>query len=302
MARSSAAQEPSMEEILASIRKIIESGDDRPEGAEAAVTSGTADPLRDRPEDAESQGEHETGLAAVAAATDAGQPDVPVLDEAPKETGVASGTEAFLDADFTDLKLELEQEFSAGFSEPLVIAPPILRAASVGPQFQPAQRSEQIERAAGEWPLRSDGRHAAIRAAAAVAGDREAARPAVAPEPLENFQPAAETEPTISGATHRPANSDDPRMRDFREAILRDSERAPAPLAEPLISSRSGDLVSASFEELDRAIREGQLRSMEEMAEEMMRPLLQEWLDDNLPRIVERLVREEIERVARGGR
>ena len=31
-------------------------------------------------------------------------------------------------------------------------------------------------------------------------------------------------------------------------------------------------------------------------------PMLQEWLDDNLPTLVERLVREEIERVARGPR
>ncbi len=34
----------------------------------------------------------------------------------------------------------------------------------------------------------------------------------------------------------------------------------------------------------------------------MMRPMLKQWLDDNLPVIVERLVRAEIERVARGGR
>jgi cell pole-organizing protein PopZ len=36
------------------------------------------------------------------------------------------------------------------------------------------------------------------------------------------------------------------------------------------------------------------------MAEQMLRPMLQEWLDNNLPVLVERLVREEIERVARG--
>ncbi|MBZ9917266.1 DUF2497 domain-containing protein, partial [Mesorhizobium sp. BR1-1-7] len=29
-------------------------------------------------------------------------------------------------------------------------------------------------------------------------------------------------------------------------------------------------------------------------------PMLQDWLDNNLPTLVERLVREEIERVARG--
>jgi cell pole-organizing protein PopZ len=34
----------------------------------------------------------------------------------------------------------------------------------------------------------------------------------------------------------------------------------------------------------------------------MLRPMLRVWLDDNLPTIVERLVRAEIERVARGGR
>jgi hypothetical protein len=32
----------------------------------------------------------------------------------------------------------------------------------------------------------------------------------------------------------------------------------------------------------------------------MLRPMLKSWLDDNLPGLVERLVRTEIERVARG--
>jgi len=34
----------------------------------------------------------------------------------------------------------------------------------------------------------------------------------------------------------------------------------------------------------------------------MLRPMLKSWLDDNLPSLVERLVRSEIERVSRGGR
>jgi cell pole-organizing protein PopZ len=34
----------------------------------------------------------------------------------------------------------------------------------------------------------------------------------------------------------------------------------------------------------------------------MLRPMLKAWLDDNLPGIVERLVRQEIERMARGQR
>ena len=40
----------------------------------------------------------------------------------------------------------------------------------------------------------------------------------------------------------------------------------------------------------------------ERMAREMLRPMLKAWLDENLPAMVERLVRAEIQRVARGGR
>lgn len=69
-----------------------------------------------------------------------------------------------------------------------------------------------------------------------------------------------------------------------------------------LMSVEAGSQVAAAFDDLARAIRDGQMKSMEEMAREMLRPMLQEWLDDNLPRLVEKLVREEIERVARGGR
>src|SRR6266487_2021693 len=37
----------------------------------------------------------------------------------------------------------------------------------------------------------------------------------------------------------------------------------------------------------------------EELVSELLRPMLKAWLDDNLPAIVERLVRAEIERVSR---
>jgi cell pole-organizing protein PopZ len=35
---------------------------------------------------------------------------------------------------------------------------------------------------------------------------------------------------------------------------------------------------------------------------EMLRPMLHDWLEDNLPSLVERLVSEEIQRVSRGRR
>jgi cell pole-organizing protein PopZ len=39
---------------------------------------------------------------------------------------------------------------------------------------------------------------------------------------------------------------------------------------------------------------------VDELVREMLRPMLKAWLDDNLPSLVERLVRAEIERVSRG--
>ncbi len=40
-------------------------------------------------------------------------------------------------------------------------------------------------------------------------------------------------------------------------------------------------------------------RTLEDLVRDMLRPLLREWLDENLPGLVERLVREEIEKLVR---
>jgi cell pole-organizing protein PopZ len=72
-------------------------------------------------------------------------------------------------------------------------------------------------------------------------------------------------------------------------------------LQRPLLSPRAGAAVSASFDNLARSMS-GNGRKLDELVEGMLRPMLRSWLDDNLPLLVERLVREEIERVSRGGR
>jgi len=69
-----------------------------------------------------------------------------------------------------------------------------------------------------------------------------------------------------------------------------------------LVSPDVGARVAQSFGALAEALDAGPRRSFDEIAEDMLRPMLREWLDDNLPTLVERLVREEIERVARGPR
>ena len=60
--------------------------------------------------------------------------------------------------------------------------------------------------------------------------------------------------------------------------------------------------VASSFQSLATSmfLRDSDL--IARTAREMLQPMLKAWLDDNLPVMVERLVRAEIERVARGGR
>ncbi len=67
-----------------------------------------------------------------------------------------------------------------------------------------------------------------------------------------------------------------------------------------LLSSASGARVGASFEALAESLMLRDPEMIERVAREMLRPMLKAWLDDNLPVVVERLVRVEIERIARG--
>lgn len=69
-----------------------------------------------------------------------------------------------------------------------------------------------------------------------------------------------------------------------------------------LLSSEANASVAASFEALNKTVFTQNQDTMENLARELMQPLLKQWLDDNLPTLVEKLVRAEIERVARGGR
>ncbi|MEJ5019240.1 PopZ family protein [Ochrobactrum vermis] len=86
---------------------------------------------------------------------------------------------------------------------------------------------------------------------------------------------------------------------------------AAAPVVEPLaktqpiahmMSQIAERQVAAAFQDLNHAVRAEPRRSFDDIATELLRPMLQDWLDNNLPTLVERLVREEIERVVRGDR
>lgn len=72
----------------------------------------------------------------------------------------------------------------------------------------------------------------------------------------------------------------------------------------PLMSSRTAQQAQGSFQQLAESLmaRATGDRGIEDMTRDLLRGLLKQWLDDNLPQLVEQMVREEIERVARRGR
>jgi uncharacterized protein len=76
-----------------------------------------------------------------------------------------------------------------------------------------------------------------------------------------------------------------------------------APVANsPLLSNAASAAVHSAFGTLAHSVLAQNPRTLEDLVKEMLRPMLKAWLDDNLPVMVERLVRAEIERVSRGPR
>jgi len=67
-----------------------------------------------------------------------------------------------------------------------------------------------------------------------------------------------------------------------------------------LMSAVTTAAVDSAFNTLAQTVLVHNARTLEDLVKEMLRPMLKTWLDDNLPGLVERLVRAEIERVSRG--
>jgi uncharacterized protein len=66
-----------------------------------------------------------------------------------------------------------------------------------------------------------------------------------------------------------------------------------------LISPEVNNAVHAAFNGLAQTVLVNNSRTLEDLLREMLQPVLKAWLDDNLPGMVERLVRVEIEQISR---
>jgi uncharacterized protein len=81
----------------------------------------------------------------------------------------------------------------------------------------------------------------------------------------------------------------------------RQQQAPPRPAEERgLVSTATSAAVDQAFNSLAQTVLVQNARTLEDLVREMLRPMLKTWLDDNLPGLVERLVRAEIERVSRG--
>jgi cell pole-organizing protein PopZ len=69
-----------------------------------------------------------------------------------------------------------------------------------------------------------------------------------------------------------------------------------------ILSRSTVSAVESAFNTLAHTVLSNNARTLEDLVKEMLRPMLKSWLDDNLPGLVERIVKAEIERVSRGGR
>jgi uncharacterized protein len=150
--------------------------------------------------------------------------------------------------------------------------------------------ADEREPAQNAAPKPAPQRPAASAAGPQIVYSKDAAAPQrVASEPSQRAESAQASDgahPKVVWRQPQPADSES------AAAAPRDEER--------LLSPEANEAVIASFGALsvNLAMRSAELA--DGLVREMLRPMLKLWLDENLPAIVERLVRAEIQRVARG--
>ncbi|AZO12475.1 MULTISPECIES: PopZ family protein [unclassified Mesorhizobium] len=264
---SSAQREPSMEEILASIRRIIEDSDTgRKQPADAAeLRQDLAPPPTPVPVP-----EIEAFRSELQA------------DAAPKKPVTLAEVQAQLAA--TDPVVAV-----APRPEPARMPPAPTTLAEVGARVAAHPSASVVTNRPAEPPQNADSIVADWRRDVAAIGGSAAAEKTPTPEAAPEVEIEDDELPELTAAETGASSSS------VSRASADSSSVRPS-----ILSEHTGRQVAAAFGELSDAFANRSRKSFDEMAEEMLRPMLQDWLDNNLPTLVERLVREEIERVARG--
>jgi cell pole-organizing protein PopZ len=186
------------------------------------------------------------------------------------------------------------------------------------PLTRPSAPQADVPPASDEISATADDLSRAIEEATADLSDLDEADPAEPHDDLDEAAPQPAAAPPPFGDLRRPVGPPRQASRPAAPAPASpaaiDPPPAPAePVSEPeepqepepgdsLLSATTGASVSSAFSALTTTMFLQNTGMVEEAVRELLRPMLKQWLDDNLPVMVERLVRAEIERVARGGR
>jgi cell pole-organizing protein PopZ len=244
MSNAAKAHEPTMEEILASIRRII--ADDEPAAAEAKPAAAAPKAAAAAPAPVAKAAAAPAPAAEPEAAAELGQDDIDAMlasfdsPAVPDKADAPAAAPAPKDEDVLELTKPVAKP-GADAEEDVEFREPKAAAAEPEPEMDAWAAAEAME-------------------------EEEAAPPPPAPKP-------------VSAAA----------------MMARDP-------GETLLGQEPGNAVHSAFSSLAHTILAQNARTLDDLVQEMLRPMLKSWLDDNLPTIVERLVRAEIERVSRGPR
>jgi cell pole-organizing protein PopZ len=236
MTQPAKVQEPSMEEILASIRRIIADDEAKPSAAEKAAPEP---PKAERP----------AAPAAKAVMNDIPPSKIPAAKApAPPPAAPANNNQDDIDA----LLAGLDETTSAE-------------------EIRPAQPEPEVLELTDDM---------------AVAPPISA--PSAAPASFRKVEPQDDIEFI------------DPSSRAAPKAPAYDTQGFDAAARQAILSQNTVNSVESAFNALANTVLSNNARTLEDLVKEMLRPMLKAWLDDNLPALVERIVKAEIERVSRG--
>src|SRR6266849_193398 len=257
MTQPAKVQEPSMEEILASIRRIIADDEAKPAAAEKPSSPAAAPAKPEKP-------------AAAAPAAKPVMNDIP-----PSAIPVAQAVAAKVAA------------------PPLKPAPP---PATPPAAPAPAASNRQDDIDALLSGLDEATSPSEIRPPLPDGDVFELTDEMALPEPpqpsFNKIEPKDDlefTETAAAKAVHRQPAFEPPPL-----------ENPAAPQPQAILSHSTVSAVESAFNTLANTVLSNNARTLEDLVKEMLRPMLKSWLDDNLPGLVERIVKAEIERVSRG--
>jgi hypothetical protein len=134
------------------------------------------------------------------------------------------------------------------------------------------------------------------KAAPAPSQQHQAASERAKAPPMELIKDRAKSEENARRPDAPPVSVEERlEMTKDNEAALEEADM------EEIIDRTTAAAASAAFRTLSQNVRisEGPGRTLEDIVIEMLQPMIKDWLDANLPAIVEEKVEDEVQRVAR---